>query len=480
MWLREDKSLHDRRGADTATDVNLVSRPFDEGRVSPPIYSYALPFLVLAASLLLLISSPLILAENRTFIGTFWAAGLYILSTVAVVMLLRERTRRRDAERSLRVDKAEASMVEDYARLGSWSWESNNDCLRLSRTGRQLLGLGVDSAMGLKDFAKAFFREDRRDLEGKIANASRLGLPFTAEARIAGNGDVARWIQVSGVVVKEDDLSADSKCVGILVDATRRKLMELEIEAMRRELAHCVRGEILGGLSGALAHELKQPLAAILSNAQAAERMLQRNPIDVTELSDTIRDIIEDDSRAGAVIMHLRSLFKNDEKDWMILNVNQIVQDAMKIVNSSLLQRNVELVMKLSQTPLCVRGNRVQLQQVILNLVLNAAEAMGETGVPAKKLVVETRDNAVFATIAISDSGPGLPDEVKDRMFQPFFTTKAQGLGLGLSICRSIVAAHGGKLNAVSNANRGATFIVDLPVTHERAKWSKAKAQLSS
>src|SRR5262249_22066821 len=143
--------------------------------------------------------------------------------------------------------------------------------------------------------------------------------------------------------------STSGKCAGVLIDVTERKTMELEIEAMRRELTHCMRAEILGGLSGALAHELKQPLTAILSNAQAADRMLKEEPIDVAELGNIIRDIIEDDSRAGAVIMHLRSLFKNDEQDWADLDLNLVVREALKIVKGTLAQKDVDLQLRLKQ-----------------------------------------------------------------------------------------------------------------------------------
>jgi C4-dicarboxylate-specific signal transduction histidine kinase len=281
-------------------------------------------------------------------------------------------------------------------------------------------------------------------------------------------------------LVKDGYLSGNGECMGILVDVSEREHIREDGEALRRQLTHCMRGEVLGGLSGVLAHELKQPLTAILSNAQAAERMLKRSPIDLVELSETIQDIIKDDSRAGAVIQHLRSLFNGDDKHWSIVNVNQIVQDVLKIINGALFQKNINLSLRLSEAPVFVRGNRIQLQQLILNLVLNASEAMRENDSHKKLEIITLNDTAGDAIISITDSGPGVPKEIRDHIFDPFVTTKTQGLGLGLSICRAIVVAHGGRISATNGQDRGTTFSVALPVAEPGAKWLKVKVQSSS
>jgi C4-dicarboxylate-specific signal transduction histidine kinase len=332
----------------------------------------------------------------------------------------------------------------------------------------------------LSDFINAFCSEDRRKLERIFVDTARLDQSFTTEVRIVGTGDVVHWIQVSGRLVKDGQLSGNGECIGILIDVSEQKHIREDSEALHRQLTHCMRGEVLGGFSGVLAHELKQPLTAIRCNAQAAERMLKCDPVDHAELRETIQDIIKDDDRASALIQHLRSLFKSDDKEWSVLNVNQTVQDALKIIKSALSQKNIELSLYLSEAPLFVRGNAIQLQQLILNLVLNASEAMRENDSHKKLEVITLNDSAGDAIISITDSGPGVPEEIRNHIFDPFFTTKTQGLGLGLSICRSIVVAHGGRINATNGQNRGTTFSIALPIAKSGVKWLKVKVPSSS
>ena len=485
MWLRKTPNFHDRGGAEGNTEAELIetgrylSRP--HSRIPTGLHR-VLPYLLFGISTVFLILFPQFFTSGATKVGAYWAHGLYVLNVVALLLVIRESSHRRDAEATLKTAETDVALVESLAQLGIWNWEADTDRFHLNGAGRRLLSTGpAIPVWALTDFVNALWPEHHLDLERKIIQAVRTGRSFLIEARIMARNGSNRWVQIIGYGERIGKRSVGGRCAGVLIDITERKTMELEIESMRRELTHCMRAEILGGLSGALAHELKQPLTAILSNAQAAERMLKRDPIDVTELGNTIRDIIEDDSRAGAVIVHLRSLFKNDEKDWAVLDLNDIVRDALKIVNGTLAQKDIELHLELGDEPLKVRGNKIQLQQVILNLSLNAAEAMNDNGSLAKQLMISTGyDGGEFATVSITDNGPGVPDDIQSRMFDPFFTTKTRGLGLGLSICRSIVAAHGGRLNAVNDKKRGATFFVNLPFVQERAAWSKVKAQLST
>jgi signal transduction histidine kinase len=245
-------------------------------------------------------------------------------------------------------------------------------------------------------------------------------------------------------------------------DIVAQQRAELEAKENRAQLTHLTRVALLGQLSGALAHELNQPLTAILSNAQAALHFLKADRIDPAELREILDDIVAEDQRAGQVIHRLRALFKRGETELQLLQVNDLVRESLDLAHGDLVTRNVAVATELSPYVPMVRGDRVQMQQVLLNLLVNACEAMGPGG--ARHVTIATYatdDDAV--QISVTDRGPGIPAEQEPRLFEPFFTTKPQGLGLGLSISRSIVTAHGGRLWATNNAGPGATFHIVLP-----------------
>jgi PAS domain S-box-containing protein len=255
---------------------------------------------------------------------------------------------------------------------------------------------------------------------------------------------------------------------GIGRDITSLKRAELDAEERRKEVTHLTRVAILGELSGALAHELNQPLTAILSNAQAAQRLLARTPVDLDEVREILSDIGDDDKRAGKVINRLRALMKRGEAKLLPLNLNDLANEVLELAHSELVERNVAVVTRLTPDLPDIRGDRVQLQQVLLNLIMNACEAMTCNGVVDRSLEVSTgHDGNGCLQLMVADHGPGIPSELIDRIFEPFMTTKAQGLGLGLSICHSIVAAHNGRLCGVNNPDRGASFVVSLPINVE-------------
>jgi signal transduction histidine kinase len=253
--------------------------------------------------------------------------------------------------------------------------------------------------------------------------------------------------------------------VSLLIQRRRRRRAELEAAESRRELAHLMRVAVLGELSGALAHELNQPLTAILSNAQAAQRLLAKAPVDLDELREILSDIRDDDKRAGDVVSRLRALMKKGDTRILPLNLNDLTNDVLELAHSELVERNIAVTTRLSSGLPDIQGDRVQLQQVLLNLVMNACEAMAGSNAADSSLDISTaRDENDSLRLTVSDHGPGVPIDQVSRIFEPFITTKSQGLGLGLSICRSIVSAHGGRLWVVNNPDRGASFFVSLPI----------------
>jgi PAS domain S-box-containing protein len=249
-----------------------------------------------------------------------------------------------------------------------------------------------------------------------------------------------------------------------VTDISERKRMERESAMRRDELLHLSRVALLAELSGSLAHELNQPLTAILSNAQAGLRFLALSPPDLDEVSQSLVNVVENDKRAGEVIRRLRAMLRKEPADYRELDVNEVVQDVLRIIRSDLLNRNIELVLDLGTDLPTVDGDRVQLQQVLMNLLVNGADAM-QGMAKGRKLVVQTRRHERDeAMIAVSDVGPGIPEGDLERIFSPFVTSKTDGLGLGLAICTTIIQSHGGKLWASNNPDGGATLRISLPV----------------
>jgi signal transduction histidine kinase len=263
----------------------------------------------------------------------------------------------------------------------------------------------------------------------------------------------------------------------LLVERRRRRrseaaLRESEARAaqQRSELTHLGRVALVGELSTALAHEMKQPLAAILANASVGKRLLlQADGADLVELRAILDDIAADDRRAGEVIEHVRTLVKKDGGQSQVLSMNAVVGEVLALMRIDLQRRGVVVSTRLCEPAPLVFGDFVQLQQVVLNLVMNACDAMSETPAGERLLVVSTRAQG-DARIEVRDAGSGIAPDALANMFEPFVTTKPEGLGLGLAICRSIVTAHDGYISAANNAERGATFVLSLPLAaHGRA-----------
>jgi len=251
-----------------------------------------------------------------------------------------------------------------------------------------------------------------------------------------------------------------------IVDITQRKLAELEAARQRHDLAHLARVTALGELSSSLAHELTHPLTAILSNAQAAQRFLAHDDVDLDEVREILNDIVTQDQRAGEVIHGLRLLLKKGELQEHCddVDLNEVIRDLVKLMRSDLINRNVTVDTDLAQNLPAVTGDRVQLQQVLLNLMLNGCEAMADYDSSERRLLIASQLENGAVRVSVTDRGGGIPEKNMEQVFERFFTTKKEGMGLGLSICRTIIDSHRGKIWATNNAGCGATFHFSLPI----------------
>ena len=236
------------------------------------------------------------------------------------------------------------------------------------------------------------------------------------------------------------------------------------------ELAHVNRFSTAGELTASIAHEINQPLGSILTNAETAEAILKSQSPDIAalpdiiELKDIVNDILQDDRRATEVIRRMRSLLKKAPFELKQFDLNEVVQETIRFLSALAVGRKFEMVSVITPDALPILGDRIQLQQVILNLVVNGIDAMKDT--PAENRIISIRTSRVenFAQLSVSDRGPGIPEDKLKEVFEPFFTSKAEGMGMGLSIARTIVEAHNGLISAKNRDHGGATFRIRLPL----------------
>jgi PAS domain S-box-containing protein len=256
---------------------------------------------------------------------------------------------------------------------------------------------------------------------------------------------------------------AQGLVLAIVTDITARRQAELIATRQRAELTHLSRVAVLGELSASLAHEINQPLTAILSNAEAARRYLDRDSVDLEQVREIVDDIISDDQRAGEVIRRLRAMLRKEEVPHVDLDLNAAIHGVLRIMHSELVNRGVVVETSLSATLPLISADPVQMQQVLLNLLVNACDAMADRPRP-RVLTVRTFDRDGVVWTEIGDRGSGIPEADLERIFEPFVTSKQLGTGLGLSVCRTLVHTHGGRIWASNNPAGGATLTVVLPV----------------
>lgn len=260
---------------------------------------------------------------------------------------------------------------------------------------------------------------------------------------------------------------------GVCTDVTAAIRANQAEDALRKsqaELAHVTRVTTLGELTASIAHEINQPLAAVIANGDACLAWLQRSPPDLKAARRSVEWIIEDGRRAGDVIRHVRALAKRSDIEMVPLDANAVVREAVALVQREMASHAVSVRMELSSALPKIFGDRIQLQQVLINLIMNGIEAMEDVHNRPRELAIrsEASDDGAMQ-VSVSDRGVGISEQALDRLFTPFYTTKCSGMGMGLSICRSIIEAHGGRLSALPNQERGATFQITLPLHREEA-----------
>ena len=254
---------------------------------------------------------------------------------------------------------------------------------------------------------------------------------------------------------------------GVISDITQRKKAEEEVRIQREALARVDRATSIGQLTGSIAHELNQPLTGILSNAQAAELMMKQNLWEKEGLRDIIGDIISDTKRAGEVIRNLRELYREQKIEFLPIDINSVVEETLRLLHSEFIMQHVKLTTELESSLPPVNGNRVQIQQVLVNLIMNSLQAMSGIANENRQLHVKSAFHKNKIYVWVEDNGTGIELEKIDLIFEPMATWKPDGTGMGLAISKSIIESHGGKMRAENRDEGGARVGFTLPVLKE-------------
>jgi PAS domain S-box-containing protein len=398
-----------------------------------------------------------------------WIITLLVLVAVQfaliVTLLIQSISRRRD-----RLMLAETAhrfrLARSAGKVGIWQWDLEKDELLIEPELRELLG--YDARDEHVDVTAQIHAEDLPNLRRAARDhAQGLTAQFEIQHRMLDKNGNVRWFLSRGQA-----MVTRNRLIGTAIDITERKHHEdekaqtaLQLQEQRNELAHLGRAAMAGALSGAVAHELNQPLSAMMSNARAALQFLARGVVDRQEIKDILVDIESDGRRAGDVIRHLRSLLRRGEAQFEPVHLDQIIGQVLRLIHSDLVTHNIKVLHEPTAGIPPISADSVQLQQVLLNLLGNACDALKLVEPADRRISIRVHmSGATHVRLSVADNGCGFSEQNVDGLFKPFFTTKKTGLGLGLSISRSIVDAHGGRIWAERNRDGGATFHVDLAV----------------
>jgi PAS domain S-box-containing protein len=368
-------------------------------------------------------------------------------------------------ERSFVRARERLALLASMKSLGFWTWNRATDVVRASKHARSILGLAAKGPLTRDMLLAAIHPIDRMAMLHAIGRTTCQSDAVEMELRVVSHEHAIRWVAAKASVYR-DVQGMLLRVVGYVIDDTERKRAKAECLEQQRQITHLTRVAMMGELSGALAHELQQPLTAIMCNAQAGQLLAAKAHLNVEELREIFREIIRDDKHAGEVIHHLRSHLIRGEMQLECLDLGRLLREVLTLARGTLAKDRVQLDAHIDDGIPAVRGVRVEIQQLLLNLILNACESMNANAAEVRRIEIgAVLDHAGgFVRTSVLDYGRGIGHEQLERVFEPFFTTKGGGLGLGLAVCRSIIAAHNGQLWATNRADGGAAFHFTLPI----------------
>jgi PAS domain S-box-containing protein len=379
--------------------------------------------------------------------------------------LREEILERKQVEDKLRKSETSLASAQRIAHLGSWEWDIPENKTYWSDEVFRIFGFAPQQfEVTYESFLDRIHQNDRSFVEeavNRVLAESETG--YNIQHRIIRPDGTERIVHELGEVKLGED-GKPARMTGTMQDLTEFKNIEAETSQLRDELAHLNRVGIIGNMASAIAHEINQPLAAILSNSQAALRLLNIDPPDLNEVREALTDIADADKRAGEVIRRIRSMVKKEEFHRELSNINTLIGEVIDFVQSEVVIQNISLTTNLEPRVPGIYVDKIQMQQVILNLIMNALDAMKNQPIDARHIDIATSiEDKEDVEVRITDSGAGVDEDNIENIFNPFYTTKTQGMGLGLSVCHSIIENHGGRIWVENCSGGGAKFSFRLP-----------------
>jgi PAS domain S-box-containing protein len=393
-----------------------------------------------------------------------WIIGgllLFILQALLITGLLANLVKRHRAERSLTESEQRFQNVADTAPVLIWMSGTNKEGIFFNKSWLEFTGRTVAQEWG-EGWLKGVHADDLAHCLDVCGNAFEKREPFTLEFRLRRKDGEYRWVLDTGTPRFEAGVFVGY--IGSCIDITERRQAELDHQLQTTELARVGRVALMGELAASLAHEVNNPLGAMVANASAGQRLLAHGHLANEELRELLTDIVTDGHRAREVIQGIRNMVRKTEATHSLVDLKDLIRDLIRIVRADALARKVRVVTEVDDKVSPVMGDRVQLLQVMLNLTMNAFEALSVLRDEARRVVISAgADPGGGVCLKVRDCGPGFPGGISEQLFEPFFSTKTEGTGMGLAIARSIIEAHGGTLSAANSDGGGACFTVCLP-----------------
>jgi len=372
------------------------------------------------------------------------------------------------SEAAVREREARISLAAESANLALWVYDPQEDVTWLSDKGREIFGFTPNERLSADSFRSRIHPDERDLVMSAFQGAQTSPDGFELEHRVVRSEQDTRWVIVRGRSLR-DEAGKLLELIGVTIDITAQKKADLENQTHRQEMAHLSRVAVMGEMAGSLAHELNQPLLAIASNASSARRFLERGELERGLLLELLQDISADSQRAGEVIRSVRGFVRKGDGRSELIDLNETVANVARLMRSDLLMRESMVLTELDPKLPMIEGIAVHIQQVLLNLILNALDAMQTLPATKRRVTITTRTvNETKIEVSVRDSGTGLPADKLEKIFEHFYSTKREGMGMGLTIARSIIAAHGGMLEAENAEGGGARFFFRIPVAQEK------------